>query len=737
MRIYQMEKEEVAALLNTDLERGKELHPIREKKNGWRNVTSFFSGLFSLLKGKFYYVNIILMVSYFIAGVFSWLNHSWGLLYLTIAAVVLTFLLYILEGILLHIYKKKYHDRSICDSQKVQALRFGNTVELEPDELVVGDLICLQTGTLLYCDARIIESNDLFSEEKTVFGTTIPLEKNASSIQEENIPPEKQRNMLWKGSYISSGKGLAIVTAIGAECYIAKTGGRKSRKQRSFFYNRQNNIGHIASYVYIIICALCLLIAALFTKKFVEAFLLMGVLSSLMLLNPVSCLMEWTYYRIAARFYQQGILIRNIEAFDGMNKEKELYFDADKLITNQLRYSHTIDFQGTEKSTVSYFSLCMGSGYFANELGSVLSKYDLTYEKLDRSFPVFRRETDEEGNVFSLFSKSGSSVVVAAGYWKKMLPLVQELGEELLEQIHELELHGKMVYIMASDSMDFIPNKLEFSRFMGNMVLSSLVVFDLPVNQEVLAMIGQLRHSSMKVHLISDYSEALGKTLARSYDMDGFLSLPPNRPCYSIPHSDGNSLVVYKDHSSPIDRDQAMVVLENGVAAQNLVYRVKCMFCGIRRCLNFLAISGAFLIFTVMALFLANVSMEKILFPVLALTPVLICPCYYLIESVRNCNQYRRSLILGMFCGSAGFVAALIGCDAAILAFGLSTVLLSGYFLFSGAKHRAVTKGSIIILAVAFVVAILPFVFIGVNWLPAILLSLFPALGAFVLDLFY
>lgn len=737
MRIYQMQKEEVAALLNVDIENGMNLQPIRRKKSGWKGVISFLGGLFSLLKEKYSYVNIVLVVCYFIAGVFSWLNQAWDLLYLTITAAAITFFLYILEGVILYILKKKYHDRSVCNCQKVQVLRSGSMVELEPDELVVGDLIKLEEGTLLYCDARLFESNDLFAEEKTVFGTTIPAKKNAAAIPEDNIPPEKQSNMLWKGSYISSSKGLAIVTAIGTDCYVAKTGGRKGRKQRSFFYNRQTHISQLASYIYIVVSGLCLLIAALFTKQFVEAFLLMGALASLMALNPVTCLMEWTYYRFAARFYQQGILIRNIEAFDGMNKEKELYFDADKLIENQLHYSHTIDLQGSERSTVSYFSLCMGPGYFTNELQDALLKYDLTYDKLDRSFPVFRREKDENGNVFSLFSKSGSSVVVSAGYWERMLPLLREMDEELLKQIQELEIHGKMVYIMASDSMDFIPNKLEFSYFKGNMTLSALVVFDLPVNQEVLSMIGQLRHSSMKVYLISNYSEILGKALAKSYDMDDSLSAPPDRPCYSLPHAEGGSLVVYEDHSSPIDRDQAMVVLKDGVAAQNLVYRVKCMFCGIRRCLNFLALSGAFLIFTVLTLFLAKVPMQKIIFSVLTLTPVLICPCYYFIESVRNCNQYRRSLILGMFCGSAGLVAALIGCDAAIFAFGLSTVLLSGYFLLSGAKHRAVTKEGVITLLIALLVVLLPVIFAGGHWLPAVLLAFFPALGAFVLDLFY
>lgn len=737
MRIYQMEREEVAARLGCDLESGKENVPRKMENRTSGSVIAFLRSLFEVLRAKFNYVNILVVLCYTIALIFSWLNHSWNVLGFTIASFVLTVLLYLCEGSWLCYYKRKYYERSVRSRQTVHAIRAGKQMELDPDELVVGDLIVLEMGAVLYCDARIVECEGLFADEKTVFGSTIPAAKTPATLQDKNLTPENQKNMVWKGGYITAGSGRAIVTAVENDCYIEKTGGRKQRKQRSFFYNKQNNIGRIASYVFAILSAISLLAAILFTNRYVEAFLVMGVASSLILLNPVTCLMEWTYYRTAAKFYRQGILIRNIEAFDGLNKEKELYFEANNLIKDQLRYSHTVDLHGSEKSTLSYFSLCMGSGYFTDELKKALDTHGLTYEQLDRSFPVFRREIDEKGNVFSLFSNNGNSVVVAAGYWKKMLPLIQTMDESLEEQIKEFEIHGKMVYIMASDSMNFIPNKLELSYFEARMELSALVIFDVPVNKKLLSMIGQLRHASMKAYLISDYSDEFGKVLADSYDMDEVISEAPEKQCYSLPCSGGSSSVVYESLSSPIEREQAMVVLKDDAAPQELIYRVKCMFCGIRRCLNFLAITGALMIFTVLTLFLMDVAVEKLVFSVLLLKPVLICPCYYLIESVRNCNQYRRSLILGLFCGSAGLVTALIGCDSAIFALALSTVLLSAYFMLSGAKYRPIRKQDVIYLIISLLLVVIPVVLIESYWLPALLLAFFPPLAAFVLDLFY
>ncbi len=737
MRIYQMSKEEVENSLNSDLKLGLTIQPTIEKVNHFKSVVSFLKELFLFLKGKFYFLNVVGFLCYLVAVIFSWLNQSWGLLSQTIVAMIITGFLYFLEGGALYRYKKTYHDRNVCSQKKVTVIRRGIKDELAPEKLKIGDLLYLEKGALLYCDARLIECKELFANESTVFGTTIPAEKIDAPIEKENISPENQRNMLWKGSYISAGTGYAVVSALDNECYIEKTGGRKKRKQRSFFYNKQNNIGRIASYVYGILLGLILLTGVIFTNRYVEIFLVVAVMSSLAVLNPISGLLEWSYYRTASAFYRQGILVRNIEAFDGMNNEKKLYFNAIDLIEKHMHYSHTIDLMGTEKSTISYFSLCMGPGYFAGELQSVLQKYQLTFEELENSLPVFRREIDERGNVFSLFCDDGSSVVVAAGYWHDMLPMVGTVDETLIKQIEEMEIHGKMVYIMASDSMHYIPNRLEPSRFVGHMELSSLVVFDLPVRKDVLSMIGQLRHSAMKVYLYSRYSEQLGKHLVDSYDMDALLPELPETVSYSLPCYGELSPVVYEKASSPIEQDRAMVVLNDGVAPQTLIYKVKCMFCGIRRCLNFLAISCAFLILTVLTLFLNGVAVEKLIFSILLLLPVLIVPCYYLIESVRNCNQYRRSLILGMFCGSAGLVTALISCDMAIFSFGLSTVLLSLYFLLSGAKQRSIRRKDILYLLIAFILVVMPLPFTGGTWLPAILLAIFPPLGAFILDLFY
>ncbi len=736
MRVYQMKKDVLAEHLHCDLERGYCGEDVAQKNTRSNSFRRFLCSFAGSQRTRLYYVDFITALAYALSIIFAGLNRSWQLLYLTIAALAVTVVLYLVESFFLYRYKMAYNNRVLHEAQNTVVIRGGERVEIPSRELVVGDLVCLSEGTVLYGDARIVESADLYADEKIVFGATIPQPKISEPLEEKNLPPEKQANMLWRGSYITSGTGLAVVTALNDDCYLEKTGGRKGARQRSFFYNQKNNIGHLATYVYVILVALVLLGAVIFTNHYFESFLIMAVMTSLILLNPGACLMEWIYYRTASKLYKQGVFIKKLEAFDGMQAEKEIYFDASELMQNNLVFSSTLDLRGSEKSNLSYFALCMGEGRFTDILQAPLQRHNLTYEKLSGSFPVFRREEDSAGNVFSIFSNNGKSVAVAAGYWEKMLPLVQKIDDALMERIRELEIHGKLVYLLASDAMNFIPSKLDFSYFSGKMEIESLLVFDIPVRQEVLSMIGQLRHAAVQVYLISNYSAALSEAIAGFYDMDGVLDTPPEKPSYSLPRLKGHHLTVYDD-ASPIEKEQAMVVLERNTAAQEVIYRIKCMFCGIRRCLNFLLGIGIFLILTVFVLFLNNTPAEKMVFPSLLIQPLLLCPCYYLVESVRNCNQHYRSIVLGIFCGAVGFVGALVGCDMAIFSIELSLVLLSAYFLVSSAHYRKIRRTDVLYLAVALAAAVLPWLFMGGAWLPAVILALFPPIGAFLLDLFY
>jgi hypothetical protein len=304
-----------------------------------------------------------------------------------------------------------------------------------------------------------------------------------------------------------------------------------------------------------------------------------------------------------------------------------------------------------------------------------------------------------------------------------------------MASVSELEQHGKMVFLLGTHSMDFIPTKLDVHAFEGKMTAYALVVFQIPCQTEVLDQIHRLRHTKMKVTLINRYSSVLGEYLMRSYDMDDVCETPPREPSYSLPCNGENSPLVSVS-ATPIEREQAMVVVEEGISPQKLVYDVKCMFCGIRRCLHFLASTALYAVLCSLILFLRGVAVQNIVIPALLIYPALVCVCYYLIETVRNCNQYTRSLVLGAFCGMAGVVAAAVGLNIAPFTYMLSVFFLALYLFFARKPFSFSVKDGAL-LGACLAVAVLPWFFLGGNWLPAAIMALYPAAAAFILDRFY
>jgi Ca2+-transporting ATPase len=106
------------------------------------------------------------------------------------------------------------------EPQPVWAIRDGKRHLVDPGELVPGDLLVLERGVLVPADGRLIACNDLTVNESVLTGEALPAHKDAVTF----LPPETgvpdRRNMVFRGTAVTGGSGMAIVTATGAATEI-------------------------------------------------------------------------------------------------------------------------------------------------------------------------------------------------------------------------------------------------------------------------------------------------------------------------------------------------------------------------------------------------------------------------------------------------------------------------------------------------------------------------------------
>jgi len=102
------------------------------------------------------------------------------------------------------------------DKIKAKVVRKGETKSIDAEKLVPGDIIELDAGMIVPADARIIENSELEADESALTGESLPVKKTAEKIETEQSLGDRI-NMLFKGTVITGGSGLAVITATGME----------------------------------------------------------------------------------------------------------------------------------------------------------------------------------------------------------------------------------------------------------------------------------------------------------------------------------------------------------------------------------------------------------------------------------------------------------------------------------------------------------------------------------------
>lgn len=107
-------------------------------------------------------------------------------------------------------------------SPSAKVIRSGETLTINSQELVVGDILLLETGDFIAADGRIISEHSLKADESALTGESVSSEKDSETLTGADLAPGDQSNMVFSGTHITYGRGLAIVTAVGKSTELGK-----------------------------------------------------------------------------------------------------------------------------------------------------------------------------------------------------------------------------------------------------------------------------------------------------------------------------------------------------------------------------------------------------------------------------------------------------------------------------------------------------------------------------------
>lgn len=97
----------------------------------------------------------------------------------------------------------------------VPVVRDGRVQQIPTAEVVPGDMLLLTPGCLIPADARLVSAKELSVDESALTGESLPVPKSVAPLPAAQLPLGDRCNMVYMGTLVTGGSGLACVVATG------------------------------------------------------------------------------------------------------------------------------------------------------------------------------------------------------------------------------------------------------------------------------------------------------------------------------------------------------------------------------------------------------------------------------------------------------------------------------------------------------------------------------------------
>lgn len=343
MEEYKQTIEEVKKVTEADPDTGLSSQEVdeRRKKQGLNKFDeapkeSMIKKLFRSLSD---FTTIILLVAAVISFYTAFATEHGNLFegLLIIAIVVINSVLAIVqEGNA----EKALESLQDMNKQTATVIRDGKVTTVESEQLVVGDILVLESGDAISADARLIEASQLRVEESALTGESEAVEKDAAFIAEEDESLGDQLNMVFKGCTVAAGRGKAIVTAIGMATEMGKIADllNENTMQKTPLQVRLNQLGKRISMIALAAAALVFVIGELQGEPLLEMFMTSISLAVAAVPETLTVIVTLTLAYGVQKMARKHAIIRQLPAVETLGTANVICSDKTGTLTqNEMR----------------------------------------------------------------------------------------------------------------------------------------------------------------------------------------------------------------------------------------------------------------------------------------------------------------------------------------------------------------------------------------------------------------
>lgn len=567
MKWYQLSKEAVERKLHVHTEKGLTQKQVEERQKRFgknKLMTQKKDPLWIIFIKQFQdFMVLILLAATLIAGLFGE--------YIDALAIMLIVLLNGFIGF----FQEQRAEKSLeklteLSEPNMTVKRDGIWQTIHSEEVVVGDVVRFHAGDRLAADVRIIEENDLETEESTLTGESYPVKKSSTPLYKD-VSIQDQVNIGFKGTLVTKGNGIGIVVQTGMNTAIGQIASlmATTKKVMTPLETKLVELGKVLIYIVLFLTALTVAIGVMHGHPLYDMVLAGISLAVAVIPEGLPAIVTVVLSLGVQRMIKRKAIVRKLAAVETLgcasvicsdktgtiteNKMtvKELFINDEHIFVSGDGYSAQGSFytkDGIEidesypniENMLLYGMLCNDAELFVRKgkyivdgdptdgaLQIVARKFDLTYHVKDRYRIVkqFPFDSTRKRMTVVVEDENKRRFVISKGAPERIIPrcsfIVDSSGQKRLQSVQAID---DELQRMAQNALRIIAisvkpiqrnSSLNLHDLEKNMTFIGLFGLQDPPRKEVKRAIAECKEAGIKTVMITGDHKETALAIAR------------------------------------------------------------------------------------------------------------------------------------------------------------------------------------------------------------------------------
>ncbi len=397
-----------------------------------------------------------------------------------------------------------------------RVIRQGLQTRIKAEDLVTGDLIILETGDYVPADARLVHSNNLKTDESSLTGESLPVEKNIEKL-DKDIGLGDKRNMVFSGTTVSDGRGMAIVVNTGMSTEVGKIAHliMSEENNETELQKELAGTGKILGIGALCICFIIFVIGILRNHPAWDMFMTSVSLAVAAIPEGLPAIVTIMLAIGVQRMSKKNAVIRKLPAVETLGGTSVICSDKTGTLTqNKMTVVETF---GEQERLMQFAALCNNSTAelgLATERALVIGAKEagIDKEKLDEAFPrVYELPFDSKRKLMTTVHRGEEGyLVITKGAPERVLSCCKHFGEysqsiveKKNEELTEAALRVIGVAYKRVTTLEIVNNKIKNEDLEQNLTFLGLIGMVDPPRKEVSRSVKICKEAGIKPVMIT------------------------------------------------------------------------------------------------------------------------------------------------------------------------------------------------------------------------------------------